>query len=110
MKVRLLETLRTGYACSEVGAKERCIALDLHRQVASGVVCEGTVLRHVAAQVREVGYLRALSDDARRCECSIHWPLVTSAARWGRQRGAMYLVSANRRRRGLFAEEECFDM
>ena len=86
----MLETLRAGYACNEVGAKERCIALDMHRQAAYGVVCKDRVFRHVAKQVREVGYLSTLSDDARRCKCWRHCALVTRAAKWGRRRAVSH--------------------
>ena len=37
----MLETLRIGNACSEVWAKERSIALGMHKGAALGVVCRG---------------------------------------------------------------------
>ena len=41
-------------------------------------------------QVREIGYLSALSDSERRCECWRHCALATRAAKSGRKREASH--------------------
>ena len=65
----MLETLRIGYERSKVWATERVEQFDVKGK-----------------QVREIGYLNALSDNARRCDCWGHFTLVTRAARCGGRR------------------------
>ena len=87
----MLETLRIGNACSEVWAKERSIALGMHGGAALGVVCRGAQYFDMETeQVREIGYLSALGDNARGCECWRHCALVTRAATCGRKRGTSH--------------------
>ena len=89
--------------------EERKIALDMRNQAAPKVVCEGRIRRHVTMQVREIGYLSALSDNARGCECWRHCAPVMRAARWGQRKDISHKMRANRRRQKLFAGAESYD-
>ena len=79
MKVRVLETLCTGNARSEALVEVRSIAFGMH-QTAWGISCRRQYFDMETEQVREIGYLSALGDNARGCECWRHCALVTRAA------------------------------
>ena len=76
----MLETLHIGNACSRVQVREKSIAFGMHRKAALGLCAGAQYVDMETEQVREIGYLSALGDNARGCECWRHCALVTRAA------------------------------